>query len=386
MGVGFMIRALTQLEQFRHWPGPLMKTLHIYLMRQILTTLVMTVGVFTGVLLLGSLAKELLVLLIDENVGFWTVAKAIGMLIPFILVFALPIGMLTATLLVFGRLSADQELTAMRASGISLVSLVSPVLMFSVLMSVVCAMINLDFAPRARNAYRQMLYDVGRANIELLLPAGTFITQFPGYTIYIGGYSNEGELKDVSIYTMDEGKVATVFKAKRARLDQDLELNEANLTLFDGQQVSFTDDLTFYFSELPLNQPLSKNRDSGFGETSLANMSLPDLLIQSEKLERAGIETTPVNVQIHSKIAFSFACIGFTLIGIPLGLQSHRRETRIGIFVALILIGVYYGFFIFAEAQESKPHLHPYLFVWIPNFLFQIVGAVLLYRADRNVK
>ena len=200
-----------------------MLTLQIHLMRQILATLVMTVGVFTGVLLLGSLAKEMLFLLIDENVDLWMVAKAIGMLIPFILVFALPIGMLTATLLVFGRLSADQELTAMRASEISLLSLVSPVLLFSVLMSVVCGMINLDYAPRARHAYREMLFDIGRANIGLLLPAGTFITHFPGFTIYIGGYSSDGDMEDVRIYEVKDGKVTTAFTAARATLERDLE-------------------------------------------------------------------------------------------------------------------------------------------------------------------
>ncbi len=364
-----------------------MKTLQLYLMRQILATLVMTVGVFTGVLLLGSLAKEMLFLLIDENVNLWMVAKAIGMLIPFILVFALPIGMLTATLLVFGRLSADQELTAMRASGVSLISLVSPVLLFSVLMSIVCAMINLDYAPHARQAYKRMLVELGKSNLGLILPSGTFISHIPGYTIYIGKSSAGGEMEDVSIYQIKEGRVAMAFNARRAKLDLDPNSGEASLTLFDGQQVNFTNNVSFFFSELPLAEPLSLGGDSDqLGEANLSNMTLPELLSKNEELERAGIEATPVHVQIHSKIAFSFACIGFTLIGIPLGLQSHRRETRSGVFVALILISVYYGFFIFAEAQESKPHLHPYLFVWIPNFLFQIIGAVLLYRADHSVR
>jgi len=364
-----------------------MKTLQLYLMRQVLATLAMTVCVFTGVLLLGSLAKEMLVLLINENVNLWMAAKAIGMLIPFILVFALPIGMLTATLLVFGRLSADQELTAMRASGVSLLSLVSPVLLFSVLMSVVCAMINLDFAPRARQAYNGMLAELVSANLGVLLPAGTFSSGIPGYTIYIKKYSSDGGLEDVSIYKMEVGKVTMAITAKRASLSIDQENDQASLTMFDGQQVDFTNNVSFYFSELPLNMSINlRDRSLGSGDVSVNNMSLPQLLGKSEELEKAGIDATPVHVQIHSKIAFSFACIGFTMIGIPLGLQSHRRETRNGSFLALILVSVYYGFFIFAEAQESNPSLHPYLFVWIPNFLFQSIGAVLLYRADHSVK
>ena len=365
-----------------------MKTLHLYLTRQVLGSLLMTVAVFTFVLLLGNVLKEVLGLLVNRQASLAVVAQAIGLLIPFVLVFALPMGMLTAMLLTFGRFSADHELTAVRASGISLLSLLPPLLVLAVLLSGLCATVNLHFAPLCRVAYKRLIYQSVVEQAEVLLPEKTFIRQFKPYTIYFNSVRGS-EVRNVEMYEMDKSgsNVLSTLHATRGTLTVDVS-NPTNkmvrLLLHDAQMLNLRDGQRqpMFSGELPVELPIQHKAEK---EPQLSEMTFRELWERRRQYQAEGIRTTPLDVVIHSQVAFSFACLSFTLIGVPLGIRAHRRETSAGIGMAMLLVMVYYSFLILGQSLDTKPQYFPWLIVWLPNFAFQIIGMVLLRRANRGV-
>ena len=388
-----------------------MKTLHFYLTRQIVASLLLTVLVFTFVLLLGNALREILPLLVSGQVKFGMVAQAIGLLVPFVWVFALPMGMLTATLLIFGRFSADQELTAVRASGISLLSLVSPILLLSLGLCGVSALVNMYVGPTCRVAYTNLRFKLQAEFSSAYLPEGRFIKDFPGYIFYVGK-NRKGELEDIMVFALKgETNVLYTLRAPRGKMEPDVPNRRLNLTLYDVKHITLGEGRSFLssFAEVRLQLDLEPQRQTP-SKPKIDDMTFRELRAEARDLERrTGLPLsredlspqqrqarkqeweqgrrellTPVLFHIHRQVAFSFACFGFTLLGIPLGIRVHRRETNVGIAVALLLVAVYYSFIIVGQSLSTRPEYMPYLIVWVPNFLFQAVGAVLLWKANRG--
>jgi lipopolysaccharide export system permease protein len=391
----------------------LLKTLHLYLTRQVIATLVMTVMVFTFVLLLGNILKDVLGLVVSGQATVGMMAQAMGLLIPFVWVFALPLGMLTATLLVFGRFSADQELTAARAGGVSLITLSAPILMLSLVLCGFCAWVNMDLGPRSRTAHKKLFANLLVSQISTTrIPEERHFShpKLPGYIFFVG-QNRDGELRDVVVYQHGTGtNFPATITATRGKLSYDTTNNVIEVELFNAQTVSFDKDnqvLATHDSSLSKTYKLP-DLDKVMERTSMSDMTFTQLRREMWKLEALAAMpaattnsaassqgslsleqvremSSKVKVQMHQKVAFSFACFGFTLIGIPLGIRVQRRETNIGFAIAIVLVLVYYSFIMLGLSLAKQPQWSPHLLLWLPNLIFQAVGAVLLWRANKGL-
>jgi len=378
----------------------------------VLASLLLTVGVFTFVLLLGNVLREILTLLVSGHASVGTLAQAIGLLIPFVWVFALPMGLLTAMLLVFGRFSADHELTAARASGISLLSLITPVLLLSLMCCAASALINMELGPQCRVAYVNLIFKLRGELMNAQLPEGRYIREFPGYIFYTEK-NNGGKLKNVTIVTLAKdatNSTTTTLMAPAGELEIDAPNKQYILHLFDASSVTTGSRVAISSSpEMILNFSMNTGTNRTYTprisdltfwqlRDELADLDgkigLPPPAATNSAALRAQLTaarnlkkdlTEPIRLELNRQVAFSFACFGFTLVGIPLGIRVHRRETNIGVAIALGLVLIYYCFILTGQALSSRPEFAPHLIVWLPNFLFQAVGVVLLWRANRGI-
>jgi lipopolysaccharide export system permease protein len=368
-----------------------MRTLHAYILREVFVTMVMTVLVFTSILLLGTVLKEVAFLLVSGTLTLTDVAKALALLIPYVWAYALPMGMLTATLLTFGRLSADQEITAARASGISLISLISPVLLLSVAMSVLSALCNLQISPACREAYKDLLHRIATDRPLSLLLEDRYVTiprEEGDVVVYVGKITGNN-LRDVLLYQMGtNGVLETYLHAARGAVVLDATNKSLTLKLSEpvGGRVENGRLQPLLVTGEVSSPPISLSQQQrARSEPKPGNMTLFQLLEKLRQVKRAAIDPTPWLVELHYKLSFSFACISFTLVGIPLGIRAHRRETSAGMAMAMVLVLIFYGFFVVAQGLKTKPEWAPHLIVWMPSFLFQAVGAVLLRRANHGL-
>lgn len=380
-----------------------MNILDRHIFRSVLFTSVAAMALFAFVLMAGNIIRDLMGPMLAGQMQLLTFGRLVLLLLPFVMYYALPLGMLTGVLLTLGRLSSDSEVTAMRAVGISIPRIAAPVFVLAFFGVLVGLRVNFESMPWARVQYHREFAAAMRANPLSFIRPKTFIRDFPGCVIYVG--SMEGNaVKDFWWWQLDsERRVVRFVRAESGRVDYDESQNAFVVTLNHATDeehdkaapADFTQPLKI--STLGEVDPFKLSLAKYFGvqtvHQKLPWMTYRELMAEESRL--AALKVPPggeaarrhslllVKLTIQDKLNMAVAIFSFALIGVPLGIKVSRRETSANLGVAVVLALAYYCLIVAVGWLDNHPELHPELLLWVPNVVFVCLGIWLLRRLDR---
>ena len=367
-----------------------MKLIDRYVTRELIVNVLFAVAVLSLVLVGGNIFRRLLPLIVNRDVPAAYLAAFVAYILPFSLTFTIPWGLLVAVLLVFGRLSADNELTALRSNGVSITRICIPLFVLAVAMTALCLWLTVRVAPASHEKLSTMMVNLAKENPLTLFQPDQVIDQFPGRKIYVG--RKEGnKLENIIVFETNEHSVPVrVTAARRGWLETDL-ANRRILLRLEGaqyQQRDETDPLDLRkvrdgVSVLEGTLPISLSElYENTRRTARSALSLEQLLAQLEKGDAR--QQSASRTEINRRFSLPFSCVAFALIAVPLGITTHRRETSVGFGVSIAVAFSYFLFLIIADTLRETPSARPELLVWLPNALFLFGGAVLFRRLARR--
>lgn len=364
-----------------------MKILRSYVIKEFVGPLLLTLVVLNFVMALVGNLKKIADLIINKGVDLFSVLKLFIFMAPYIFTYALPIAVLVATLISLGRLSSDNEIVAIRASGINLISLVSPLLIIGMILSLALVVFNDRAASYAHYTYRKTLMEVGIKNPTAALEEGVFINSFQKYILFIYRIDQKkNKLHNVRIYEpQGDDKPTRTIVAKSGEFITMPGKNIIKLKLMNGtsDEPDPENPTSFYklnFKTYFMNLSLSQAQEGGKLKKKPKEMTIKELKDEALRLSNENIDPSPLITEINEKITLAFSCFVFVLIGAPLAIITRRREKSINIGLAGLIIVVYYPLFIGCEALAIQGYLDPQIAMWLPNILLATIGSILTYK------
>lgn len=360
-----------------------------YIAKQILITTLFAVVVLSLVLVLGNVFKEIREMLVEKGAPISILGEFILLVLPFSLMYTIPWGFLAAVLLVFGRLSADQEIVGIRGSGQSLCRIALPVIVLGVVFSGVCLYLNGSMGPRSKNAQRDLIYRVLKGDPLKLLDPGVVQSRLKDQKIYIE--SREGSvLRGFHAYQLsgkerDSKPVGYVY-ADKVDLVNDVENQRLHLRLEKayGEGYQENGQVRHLFTEdaEPWLADYSDDRARSRKANVMDNTEILGLLMD-EGVDIEPLKRSDLSFELSRRASFSLAPLALGFIAIPLGIGARRSGTSSGLLMSIGVAFMYFLILLIADEVKHDGTYLPLLLLWLPNILCLFFGVYLLRRTSR---
>jgi lipopolysaccharide export system permease protein len=360
-----------------------MKTLQRYILRELIFPFLMAITIFTFILIMDKIFA-LTDLIVKYGVPVGSVCKLLLYILPATFAITIPVSVLVAVIVAFSRLKSDHELTAIRASGISLATLTWVVVVAGTVLTLAMIYFDNSVLPRANYAYKDLYYNIISKRAAIVIREHVFVDDFDGYIFRVGGTEPlSGELRDITVFMLGRTSAedVRVILAQRGRLITDDVSRRVVLKLEDGYMQVVPRKTPQSFSRLEFNTNLlDLDINHALADQNPENLRSPREMSMGE-IRRALREGPPsgedhnlLRVEFHKKLAIPFACLTFVLIGLPLGVLAPRSGKYLAYFIGVILIFLYYILLSLGETFSVEGRLHPFLSMWLPNLLLSAVG------------
>jgi lipopolysaccharide export system permease protein len=365
------------------------KTIFFYIFREILHIFLISLLIFTIVLLMDKILR-LIEWIVSRGASITLILKLLLYISPSFLVFTIPMALLVATLLSFGRLSSDNEVTAFKASGISLYQLYAPVGVFSVGAYLASALLVFYGLPWGNRGVYEVFFQMAQSKATLEIKERVFNDDFDGLILYVDKVPTYGEkLEGILIYDeREKGRYDTIF-AREGFVANNPKTQEVMLKLVKGDIHRFEPNRNLFqkvqFESYDMKLELA-NAMKAFSGRKLKDkeISIEDMKARVARMRQKGLDTSTEEMEIHKRYAIPFVCLIFGLMGVPLGVQPRRSGKSNGFLFSLLIILAYYVSLTASEIFVADHALPPLLAAWFPNFMFGALAIYLLIKAGRE--
>src|SRR5438552_1571715 len=366
---------------------PTVRILSRYLLRQHLAPLGFALAAFTLLMLLRQVAQQF-GNLVGKGLPWSVILEVFLLSVPFIIAMTLPMAVLVAVLYAFSQLAGDHEITAMKASGVSLGRLVAPVLSAAALVAALAFLWSDQVLPRSNHRLRTLLVDIQRKKPSFSLKEQVINEvverQFFLRAARIDPATNR--LRDVTIYDLGDPERRRIISADSGRMAYTPGGRDLYLTLLDGdiREVNRSDPTQFDRTLYVVNKIRVQNVGNSLERTendsykSDREMGICEMRVRAARQRAASYE-----VEIHKKYAIAAACIAFALVGIPVALRFPRGGVGLVLATSLIVYTVYYVGLIGGEELGDRLFVSPFFAMWTPNLLFSALGLAGLWVVRR---
>ena len=367
------------------------KILFRYLISEVIPPFFLGLLAFTSVLLIARILK-LIELVVTRGVPLIQIGKLFSLILPTFLEMTVPMAFLLAILLGLGRMSNDQELLAMKASGVSPGQILWPMAALASVIAAATLFLTMFARPAANFALKRELYNIAKNRVGTALREKVFNDDFPKILIYVEEIVPPGNTaQGVLIVDRRDKAREDIILGKVARISTDEETNTLGLRLFDGSiyerentRPGFSQTrFNIYDFKLDLDDLIGPVQQKGSGPKE---MQVSELLAAIEAKQNLGVKTTSERMELHQRISFGFAPLVFCLLGVSLTLvpRTSRTNRSWGFMLCLFWLMAYYALLSLGKALGDKTILHPLPAVWLPNLVVGGIGLQFFRHALRE--